>query len=183
MTATPGLILDLAPQTQVLDALFARVKLHTLKPVAAAATVWDAQLFKITDFVVLKAFDHALSPADYASAIQDQIGAFLRDARDDGGKAHGRPARPATRQEYESKAESASAAPQDSGHKMQEYFDAGRKAVGGAVIDNDPAYLGIGVWAMQPDGPLHGPQDQAWYQPTVISPALWDSFKLPVVHP
>jgi hypothetical protein len=176
-----GLMFDMDPEVPALHNLYARVKNHTGKPVGAAVKVWAPAAFNFTDFLVLKAFDVATKPEDYASGLRDRVTAFIRDAQTNNGKAMiGLPA-VATAREYESTAPTLDGAKQDSGFHMDDYVASGRRVLGEKVAQDDPVYLGICLWAFAAPGGQH--LGQAWYFPTDIDAKIFSLLQLPLVHP
>lgn len=175
-----GVMFDIVPHDNKLHALYARVKKYSTKPVGTALSVWEKNTFKFVDLVVLRAFDHTLRPSDYAATVRDQIRGFLRDARDAKTQVLvGAPA-VATHQEYEGAVVDPTQTPAGSGFKMPEYVDALQRAVRQALVTDDPSFLGLSIWALHPEGGIHEPGDQLWYFPSMIAPAMWDMFKLPL---
>jgi len=176
-----GLVLQLEPHSAQVDALCARVRAHSSKPVGVACGLWDPETFRDADFVALTAWDLAGDPQAYGRAVRDLVGAFLRDALQQQEPVFlGVPAA-ATRQEYESSADSAGGARRSTGHAQSEYTDAVRQAVG--LADPVPTLLGLALWALRPGGGLHESGDAHWYFPSDIGAAQWDAFKLPLGKP
>lgn len=175
-----GVQFDIEPHLPIMDAFFARVQGYLNKPVGAAVGVWSTNTFKSVDYLALMSYDLAESPGAYRNAARDLVKSFMRDARRaQRGALIGAPAI-ATHHEYESKSDTSQGPGVTNNLKMEAFVSGLRSAVSDSLDDNDPSFLGLSIWALHPEGGLHGPSDKEWYFPSVISPEVWELLRLPV---
>ncbi len=175
-----GVQFDIEPHLPIMDAFFARVQGYLNKPVGAAVGVWSPNTFKSVDYLALMAYDLAETPGAYRNAARDMVKSFMRDAhRTNRGALVGAPAI-ATHHEYESKSDTSQGPGISTKLKMETFVSGLRSALTEALEQNDPNFMGLSIWALHPEGGLHGPGDKEWYFPSTISPAIWDLLRLPV---
>ena len=175
-----GIYFEVEPLKSALNPLFAFTKKHTSKPVAAGGIGWDPLAFKYTDFLVLKAFGYSTDMKIQSGQLRSNSTAFLKDARVMEGKGFiGLPGVAAT-QEYEEKTSSPGKDGLRSGKTMNAYFSNGLGWVRRALVESDPAFMGIALWAFYSGDYVHGEYDAAWFKPTKLDPNILEKLKLPV---
>ena len=88
----------------------------------------------------------------------------------------------ATHMEFESVKDSANEQPEPGGHTMAEFMQSAIAAVRLSTIgqESDPSFLGLSIWALHPEGGLHGPADTKWYYPSIIGQEMWNLLATPV---
>lgn len=181
-----GVQFDVQPQRYSLFGLYAGVKNHTRKPVTAVVRDWHKLIFKYVDAVVLQAFGRAGDIQGYKGAATAVINGFLRDARSmDGQGIIGLPAAAAT-EEFETRTTVGGANPPAdarivaTGVAMDQFLDEGLFAVQAAIQINDPAFLGVAIWAVHPEGGIRPSLEPLWYHPSLISDKIWQRLRLPL---
>jgi hypothetical protein len=175
-----GVYFEIAPLKAELNPLFAMVKQATHNPVAAGGFQWEALSFKYTDFMVLKAFGYSSDLRLQAGQLRSDTTAFLKDARVMEGKAFiGLPGVAAT-QEYEEKRQSPDEKGLRTGKSMNAFFSNGLGWTRRALVESDPAFMGIALWALYSGDGVHGVHDTAWYYPSKLDPDILEKLKLPV---
>jgi len=174
-----GLHFDIEPHIDELNLLFAAVMNNTDKPVTIAAGRWNTDTFRYTDMVVLMGYDWATDPRRFSSIAEQRIRRLIDCAKEAGGKAMvGVPAI-ATHQEYESFSTAPSGSRTPTGHSMLDYLRESISATTPLISRNDPNFIGFSIWAIHPEGGLHGKSDTKWFFPSRISPGVEEALLNP----
>lgn len=167
-----GLHLDLEPHSGDLHAFYAAFKRHSPKPLSAAMGEWGEDTFRYLDLPVLMGYDLAKTPEEFRKAAVRLYGRFMTDVR----AAHataliGIPAI-ATHMEYEGISDTADGPVTPTGYRMADFIERALEAVHETAPREDPACLGVSIWAFSTPGGLHNAGDTQWFHPTDIPDSL-----------
>ena len=168
-----GVHFDLEPHEPIFYDFYSSLRAYTEKPITAAVSHWDEQVFSYCDLTVLMGYDWADSPATFANNAENKIPSFIREAHNKEAKILvGVPAI-ATHIEMEGYSEICSDSLTKTGYQMHEFVKASMTTIKKTLDYNTDAYLGASVWALHEQDGLHSHNGKKWHYPTRISAETW----------